>query len=291
MPGPVVVVGSANVDRVVSVARPPQVGETLLGEHAGRFAGGKGLNQAIAAAKSAAPTVLCAAVGADADGDLLQQAVSAAGVEGALVRAADAATGVAHILSFPDGDNSIVVAQGANGKLSVADARAAVAGASVVVVPLEVPLEVAGAALEAGQASGAVTVLNAAPAHAEALGLVRHASVVVVNESECEALGGAAALVAAGVQDVIVTLGARGAAWHRRHHMESFPAFPIVPVDTTGAGDAFCGALAAALWAGEPMPEAIRRGSAAGALTALSAGANTADIGPEAVAALMERGD
>uniref|UniRef100_UPI001F0E72B0 PfkB family carbohydrate kinase n=1 Tax=Microbacterium sp. K41 TaxID=2305437 RepID=UPI001F0E72B0 len=136
----VAVVGSANLDLVVEVSRPPRIGETLLGRAGGRFAGGKGLNQAVAAARSGAPTRFCGVVGTDEGAGLLERTLVDAGVTSALRRSDTAPTGVAHVLALEGGDNSIIVAAGANAELSTEDAVAAVSGAAVVLAQLEVPV-------------------------------------------------------------------------------------------------------------------------------------------------------
>lgn len=282
--------GSANLDLVVEVPRPPRVGETLLGRAAGRFPGGKGLNQAVASARSGAPTRFGGVVGADEAGDLLQRTLTDAGVSGRVRRTDAAPTGVAHVLALDGGDNSIVVAAGANGELREADAAADVAGAAVVLAQLEVPVKSVAAALRAGRAAGALTVLNAAPAAAQALDLLGDVDVLVVNETECEELGGVETLHAAGAPTVVLTRGADGVELHQvgvpSLHV---PAFPIDPVDTTGAGDAFCGALAAALSAGAVIEDALMTASAAGAIVARHRGANTAALTPQALAELVAR--
>ncbi|MBO9627399.1 MAG: ribokinase [Microbacterium sp.] len=284
----VAVVGSANLDLVVEVARPPRVGETLLGRAAGRFPGGKGLNQAVASARSGAPTRFCGVVGADEAGDLLQRTLTDAGVDG-LVRRTDAApTGVAHVFALEGGDNSIVVAAGANAELAAEDAAADVAGAAVVLAQLEVPAASVAAALRAARVAGALTLLNAAPAAARALDLLGDVDVLIVNETECEELGGVDALHAAGAAIVVLTRGADGVELHRRGaEVAHVPAFSIVPVDTTGAGDAFCGALAATLAAGAPIEDALVTASAAGAIVAQHQGANTPALTPEALRTMV----
>lgn len=286
-PGRVAVIGSANLDLVVEVARLPYVGETLLGSARGRFPGGKGLNQACAAARTGSFTELCAVVGADEAGDLLQRAATDAGVKGDLLRVEQFPSGVAHILALPDSDNSIVVATGANAHLAAADAERAVESADVVLAQLEVPLPAVAAALRAGRAAGAITILNAAPAHPSAVELLVDVDILVVNETECAELGGLARLCASGVI-VVRTLGSRGAELHRPGVPPSrMPAHPIIPVDTTGAGDAFCGALAATLATGASIVEAIAYGSAAGAITAQHLGATTDALTPTAIASLV----
>ncbi len=283
----VVVVGSANLDLVVGVARPPQVGETLLGDALGRHAGGKGLNQAIAAARAGAPTRFAAMVGDDDAGAYLQQTLESAGVSGTMLITKEAPTGVAHIFSYPDGDNSIVVAAGANSHLTPEHVEAAVAGAAVVLAQLEVPLETVAAALAAANEAGAFSIVNAAPANPDALTVLSLADAVVVNETECAEFGGVEALQSLGVEMVVVTRGGDGVdGYFIGNEPIHIDAFAITPVDTTGAGDAFCGAFAAAIAIGADFPAALRRGSAAGASLAQYPGANTRQLSPAAIDAL-----
>lgn len=284
----VAVVGSANLDLVVEVSRPPRIGETLLGRAGGRFSGGKGLNQAVASARSGAPTRFCAVVGTDEAADVLQQTLMDAGVVTALRRSASAPTGVAHVLAFDDGDNSIVVAAGANAELDADDAVTGVAGAAVVLAQLEVPLASVAAALRAGRAAGALTILNAAPAHAETIGMLEDVDVLVVNETECAELGGIDRLHAAGARTIVLTRGAGGVELHRTGDDPlQVDAFRIDAVDTTGAGDAFCGSLAAALAQEDAIETALIRACAAGAVVAQHRGATTAALSPTSIAALV----
>ncbi|MGH3690721.1 MAG: ribokinase [Microbacterium sp.] len=284
----VAVVGSANLDLVVEVSRPPRIGETLLGRAGGRFSGGKGLNQAVASARSGAPTRFCAVVGTDEAADVLQHTLMDAGVVTALRRSDSAPTGVAHVLAFDDGDNSIVVAAGANAELDADDAVTGVAGAAVVLAQLEVPLASVAAALRAGRAAGALTILNAAPAHAETIGMLDDVDVLVVNETECAELGGIDRLHAAGARTIVLTRGAGGVELHRTGDDPlQVDAFRIDAVDTTGAGDAFCGALAAALAQGDAIETALIRACAAGAVVAQHRGATTAALSPTSIAALV----
>lgn len=284
----VAVVGSANLDLVVEVPRPPRVGETLLGRAGGRFSGGKGLNQAVASARSGAPTRFCAVVGADEAADVLQQTLADAGVVASLRRSDAAPTGVAHVLALDGGDNSIIVAAGANAELAPDDAVAGIAGAAVVLAQLEVPVESVAAVLRAGRAAGALTILNAAPAHAETIGMLADVDVLVVNETECVELGGIDRLHAAGAQTVVLTQGAGGVTLHRSGgDPVHVAAFRIDPVDTTGAGDAFCGALAATLSQGERIEDALVRACAAGAVVAQYRGATTPQLTPGSIATLV----
>ncbi|WP_226531437.1 ribokinase [Microbacterium paraoxydans] len=284
----VAVVGSANLDLVVEVARPPHVGETLLGRAGGRFSGGKGLNQAVACARSGAPTRFCAVVGEDEAAEALERTLSRAGVTAVLRRSAVAPTGVAHVLALDGGDNSIIVAAGANAELDPDDAVAGIEGAAVVLAQLEVPVDSVSAALRAGRKAGALTILNAAPAHAAAVGMLPDVDVLVVNETECAELGGIDRLHVAGAKTIVLTRGAGGVVLHRAEreplHIE---AFRIDPVDTTGAGDAFCGALAAALARGDGLEDALDGACAAGAVVARHRGATTPALTVESIAALV----
>lgn len=284
----VAVVGSANLDLVVEVSRPPLVGETLLGRAGGRFAGGKGLNQAVAAARSGASTRFCAVIGTDEAADVLLHTLMDAGVVADLRRSTSAPTGIAHVLALDDGDNSIIVAAGANAELDAEDAVAGIAGAAVVLAQLEVPLASVAAALRAGRAAGALTILNAAPAHAETIGVLDDVDVLVVNETECAELGGIDRLHAAGARTIVLTRGAGGVELHRTGgdplHVD---AFRIDVVDTTGAGDAFCGALAAALAQGAAIEAALIRACAAGAVVAQHRGATTSALSPASIAELV----
>ena len=286
--GRVAVLGSANLDLVVGIERIPQGGETLLAEARGRFAGGKGLNQALAAARSGAETLLCAAVGEDTAGDHLQQTLSAAGVAGGLRRIPGVSTGTAYVLSLPDSENSIIVTPGANALLSVDDTSAAVSGADVVLAQLEIPIEAAAGGLSAARRAGTVTILNAAPADAAILPVLRDVDFLIVNETECAELGGVSRLLAAGATAIVRTIGARGAELHRDGRQTMHVAgFSITPADTTGAGDAFCGAFAAAVASGLPLEAAMIRGSAAGAITAQHLGANSVELSAAAIDAMV----
>lgn len=287
----VVVVGSVNLDLVYRVPHLPRPGETLLGADLHRLPGGKGGNQAFAAARVAASGVTVAFVGCVGDdeaGRLLRDDLSAAGVDVGGAHVVSGPSGTALIAVDDVGENTIVVIPGANHRWPEdAVARLDVAAGDVVVLQLEIPLEIAEAVAARATEAGARVVLNAAPADARAAALARRVDVLVVNEVEAaellgvaipvEAAGLAAALdgaAAAAGGAVVVTLGARGALVALpgapvRH----VPAVPVDAVDSVGAGDAFVGAFAAALAAGEPPEAAVRRGAVAGAITATVVGA------------------
>lgn len=297
--GRVVVVGSVNLDLVYRVPHLPRPGETLLGDRIERLPGGKGGNQAYAAARVAAPGVevaLVACVGDDDAGRLLCDDLSSAGVDVSGSHVVAAPSGTALIAVDAAGENTIVVIPGANHRWPAeAVDRLEFDTDDVVVLQLEVPLEVAEAVADRAAAAGARVVLNAAPAEPRAVALARRVDVLVVNEGEATTLLGAATPVDAGSLTaaldgvggdgvVVVTLGPRGA-------LLGVPGAPVVhvpanvvdAVDTVGAGDAFVGAFAAALAAGEDPEAAVRRGAAAGALTATVVGARLPDLARESV--------
>lgn len=282
-------VGSLNLDHTVIVERLPPVGATVPGASYVTAAGGKGLNQAVAAARQGAPVTMVGAVGDDQAGGLLAGVLGDERIDVTwLVRRAGP-SGTALVTVDAAGDNTIVVVPGANGTLRPADVpRPAFAGASVVVCQLEVAAEVVAAALAEGRAAGALTILNPAPvAGPLSPDLLTLVDLVVVNEVEAtvvvpgaggrgplDAAGAAGrALLAGGAGTAVVTLGARGALLVDPSGMTPVAPFPVRAVDATAAGDAFVGALAAALAEGESAPAAARRAAAAGALAATRLGA------------------
>jgi ribokinase len=286
---PIVVLGSLNVDFVAPVPVLPGPGETVLGGDLGTFAGGKGANQAVAAARLGGRVAMVGRVGADAHGELLVRRLEQDGVDaGGVLRDPEAPTGAALIMVAAGGENVIAVAPGANARVDAADVRRAmetVDEGGLLLLQLEIPLPAVGqAALEAGRA-GRRVLLNAAPAARLDLALLENVEAVVANEVEAAALLGrgvgspagaleaAAALAAAGPRLAVVTLGAAGAAVHTAGRSWRAQPFPVEAVDTTAAGDAFAGALAAGLAAGVGDEAAVRLASAAGAATATRAGA------------------
>ena len=266
----VLVVGSANLDLVARTARHPLPGETVLGHGYEEHPGGKGLNQAVAAARSGARTRFVAAVGHDNAGDRLREVAAHDGINVDDVTSTDAApTGRAMIIVDDHAENSIVVIPGANEHCPAPQSI----DATVVLVQLEVPLDVVAATFAAARSAGALTVLNPAPATELSPALLGLCDVVIPNEHEVDLLGGVDALHAAGVSTVIVTQGAAGIRICDANGTRSLPAFPVTPVDTTGAGDAFCGAFAAGLAAGLAIDAACARAVVAGALATTQHGA------------------
>lgn len=211
------------------------------------------------------------AVGDDAAGRALLDVVAAEGIDDRWIRVVDGSpTGRAMITVDDDAENAIVVIPGANAALAWPDDPP---HCNVVLAQLEVPQNVVRAGLAHGANGGATTVVNPAPADAVEPGLLTNCSIVVPNEHELELLGGPTDLLASSVHTVVVTQGAAGATIHQEDHVSHVDAFAVNAVDTTGAGDAFCGNLAARLAAGTGMADAVRWACAAGALAATTAGA------------------
>lgn len=289
----IVVVGSLNVDLVVPVPRFPAAGETLLGGDYARHPGGKGANQAVAAARAGAPATagarvrMLGRVGDDAFGAWLRQGLADDGVEADEVRSLAAIpTGVAFISVDEAARNCIIVSPGANARLTPDDlAPASFEGARVVLLQLEVPLATVQAAARSGRSAGALVVLNLAPAQALTRDALRDVDVLIVNEHEAALLLGdtgdgvrsaperAVRRLAEIVPTAVVTLGADGAGWCDGDESGVVPGFAVEAVDTTAAGDAFAGALAVRLAHGAPLAEAVRHANAAGALATTRPGA------------------
>lgn len=265
----VCVVGSANLDLVATVQRLPGPGETVSGSSYAEYPGGKGLNQAVAAARAGARVAFVGAVGDDAAGGVLLAVMTADGITADGLTRVSAPTGRALIGVSATGENSIIVVPGANATVT----GDGVPTAKVVLAQLEVPLPAVERALRVARATGATTVLNPAPAQPLTESLLQLCDVVVPNEHEVELLGGAAHLLGLGARAVIVTRGGDGADLHTADGVVHLPAFAVTPIDTTAAGDSFCGALCARLAAGDALPAAMRFAAAAGALCTTKAGA------------------
>jgi ribokinase len=297
--GRVLVVGSVNLDLLVGVPDLPKPGETVLGSRVSFLPGGKGGNQAVAARRLGAPTELYAAVGDDPFGADLRKALAAEGLDLAnVVTVGEAATGIAMIVVESAGENSIVVAPGANGVLR--DVRLPVAPGDVLLLQLEIPLTTCVEAAGQARAAAATVVLNAAPLPGKRSGeferLLSNVDVLVVNEGEATELFGGeeptpGSVAALGLRACVVTLGARGAVAVTSDRVYRQQAFAVEVNDTTGAGDSFCGALAVALAQGRGLAEAVRRGCAAGALATTKAGAQSALPTADELEAFLVRHD
>ena len=276
----ILVAGSANLDFVVRAPHVPAPGETVLGRDFATFLGGKGANQAVACARAgAARTQMLLALGNDAYAAPLEQSLRGAGVNLHIVRDEAQASGTAFICLADDAENAITVAPGANNTLRGADLPA-LDTISHLLLQLETPLDTVTAFAQAAHAAGVKVVLNAAPARELPKTLLDALDVLIVNEGELSTITGvhgkvAAALARIDVPCVIVTLGARGCCARDAGKFHLQTSFRIVPMDTTGAGDTFCGTFTAALSLGESLPSALRRASAAAALACTKLGAQS----------------
>ena len=335
----VTVVGSLNIDLVSRAPRYPQQGETLIGDAFDIFTGGKGFNQATAAARLGADVTLIGCVGTDSFGEMLLSAMAAEQLDGRIKRA-EVGTGVATIVVEPNGENSIIVVPRANMALTPADiedAAPCIAEAEVLLLQLETPIAASERAAEIAKANGTTVLLNPAPAQPLPANFLAHIDIIVPNESEAALLTGMpvtnaeeavsaarrlmatdAATTAPGsvargpvprdlapgpvargpvprglapgpvargpvprdaslanteIPAIVLTLGERGALLLTAEISEVIPALPVDVVDTTGAGDAFCGALATALASGESLREAVRFANLAGAAAVTTLGA------------------
>ena len=292
----VLVVGSANLDFVIRVAHVPAPGETVLGRDARAFPGGKGANQAVASARAGgAPTRMLLALGDDANAAPIEASLRAAGVRPQVVRMAGEPTGMAFICVADDAENAITVAAGANGLLD-ASALPALDDVGQLLMQLEIPLDTVLDCARAARRAGSRVILNAAPARALPDELLSLVDVLVVNEGELIALGGhpgdlRRSLDAITVPCVVVTLGACGCVARIDGEFLLQAAFAVEPLDTTAAGDTFCGVLAAALAQGEPWPQVLRRASAAAALACTRLGAQASIPDVAEVDALLQQAD
>jgi ribokinase len=288
MKAKIVVVGSSNTDMILKLDRIPKPGETILGGEFITAAGGKGANQATAAARAGGAVTFIARVGQDMFGEQALAGFIESGINVDHVQRDKTPSGVALIFVAKDGENSIGVGGGANGKLSPADvkkAKAVFASATAVIMQLETPLETVQAAADLAYAKGAMVILNPAPAQKLPDALLKKISILTPNETEAELLTGikvtddascakaADVLLRKGVKTVILTLGSRGAFVATAESKEFVPGFKVKPIDTTAAGDTFNGALAVALGEGRAMIDAVRFANAAGAISVTRMGA------------------
>ncbi|KPF59399.1 ribokinase [Rhizobium sp. AAP116] len=284
----ITVFGSINMDLVATTPRLPKPGETVAGTGFATAAGGKGANQALAARRAGAEVRMVGAVGRDEFAGPALDLLDKAGANLSAVARVDGPTGTALILVGGDGENMIAVVPAANGTVSAAQAESAVEGmqdGDILMVQQEVPAGSVEAALKSAKARGVRTVLNIAPLIPETEDLAALADIVIANETEFERLVGRENLTGEEREQIlldmhgktgqilIVTLGADGVIAAEGGTLHRTKGLKIVPVDTVGAGDTFCGYLAASLDAGLAFGDALRRAAVAGSLACLKAGA------------------
>jgi len=289
MPANVVVIGSLNMDLVTRAPRLPKGGETLIGHSFDTVSGGKGANQAVAAARLGAQVAMVGCVGNDDYGVQLREALLAEQIDCQAVSTVEDSSGVALIVVDDNSQNAIVIVAGANGAMTPAVIDrfdAVLQAADVIICQLEIPDATVGHALKRARALGKTVILNPAPASrplpADWFAAIDY---LIPNESEAAALSGlpvdslqsaesaASQLIAMGAGKVIITLGAQGSLFANGKGFEHFPAPKVKAVDTTAAGDTFVGGFAAALASGKSEAEAIRYGQVAAALSVTRAGA------------------
>ena len=276
----ILVAGSANLDFVVRADHIPAPGETVLGREFKTFPGGKGANQAVACARAGgADTAMLLALGDDAFAAPLEASLKNAGVHLHIHRSSTLPTGTAFICVSDDAENAITVAPGANNALTAQDLPE-LSGVSHLVMQLETPLATVAAYARAAKSRGVKVVLNAAPAQVLPDELLANLDELIVNEGELAIVAQhsgdiESSLTRLKVPCVVVTLGSQGSLAREQGLVIRQAAFPITPVDTTGAGDTFVGSFVAALSCGAPLQVALRQASAASALACLTAGAQS----------------
>ncbi|MDE0484518.1 MAG: ribokinase [Candidatus Poribacteria bacterium] len=305
----VTVVGSANVDLVIRAERMPTKGETLIGETFDIFTGGKGFNQATAAARLGAEVTLIGRIGADPFADILRSAIESEHIDSRFVKTdVESGTGIATIVVEPDGDNSIIVVPRANMRLTpkdITDAADSIAEADVLLLQLETPIETSQTAINIAKANDTIVILDPAPARPLPPSLLAQVDILTPNATEAALLSGhavntlEAAIVTAetlqtqiatdGLSAVVLTLGEQGVLLRTPTESEHIPALSVDAVDTTGAGDAFSGALATALANGNELSEAVRFAVAAGAAAVTVLGATPSMPTREKIEAILAK--
>ncbi len=266
------VVGSINTDFIIRAPYMPAKGETLTGSGFCTAHGGKGANQAVAAARLGGDVVMCACVGDDTFGREAKESLAADGIDVSHVRTVAGTPSGTAVIVLTDGDNRIILDKGANAALCEADVDDALASANagdILLVQLENPIPTIGYALRKGREKGMFVILNPAPANAEIAPFLSACDLVIPNETEAGLLGGRDALRKTVNGNLIVTLGGDGFELDGKR----FPCPKVDPVDTTAAGDTFCGGMVAELAAGKPLAEAAKFGSVAASIACTRLGA------------------
>lgn len=297
----IVVIGSLNADLVQKVERLPKPGETIAGGSLETFSGGKGANQAVAAGRMGARASMIGQVGDDSLSQILRESLQAAGVDQTAVGVSNTSTGSAIILVFPDGENVIVIAPGANATVTPEVAAERLRGleqGAFLLSQLEIPIQSVERSLEVAKGRGATTILDPAPARELSGDLLRHVDYLTPNETEAATVLGdsgldmedgpameraAERILALGPQAVVLKLGARGCLIASAEGFHRVPGFKVDAVDTTAAGDVFNGAFATALAEGQAVPLAARFANAAAALSVTRPGAQDSVPSREAV--------
>ena len=285
----IVIVGSVNTDMVISADHFPLPGETLMGTNFMTNFGGKGANQAVAAARMGGQTVFIGKVGNDNFGTSIISNLESEGINVShLYTTQETSTGVALITTIPSGENSIIVNAGANGQLTaddVRDSEEVIAEAGTVLMQLETPVAALTEAAKLGKKHGAFTVLNPAPASPLPHELLENIDLLIPNETEASSISGVEikdestameainAIQGMGVKNVIITVGSKGAIAKVDGKMIMVPAFKVKAIDTTAAGDTFCGALCVALSEEKDIEAAIRFGNKASSVSVTRKGA------------------
>ncbi len=286
---PILVIGSSNTDMIIKADRIPKAGETILGGEFSSVPGGKGANQAVAAARAGGAVTFITRIGQDIFGKKAVAGLAAEGINvRQIIRDKKSPSGVALIFVSKSGENSIAVASGANARMTPADVHKAAGAfrvASILLLQLEIPLKTVEAAVAQAVASGVRVILNPAPAQSLPTKLLQSIYLLTPNETEAELLTGikinseataaraARKLISRGVRNVIITLGAKGAFLGGKDVWQNIPGHKVKAVDATGAGDVFNGTLAVALAEGKALPEAARFACAAAAVSVTRLGA------------------
>jgi ribokinase len=298
----ILVIGSTNVDLITKVERFPLAGETILGKFFVQAMGGKGANQALAAHRAGGDVGFVTCIGTDPNGVNALQYYTAEGLDvSGVLRVDQAPTGTAVILVNDEGENIIVITPGANDKLSPLDVsklESEISKSSMVMLQMEIPMETVMKTCEIAQAHNVPVLLNVAPARPINHDLIRMVEILVVNETEIEAIcgrqiadaGGDALmddLLLKGTRTVILTLGKKGCIVKTKSFRYHIPAFDVNPVDTTAAGDTFCGALVARLGKGESIVDAVKFATAAAAICVTRIGAQPSIPKEEEVSAFL----
>lgn len=284
----VLVFGSLNLDLVAFANKLPLVGETVIGEKLLRFPGGKGLNQAIAAKRAGSDVAMVGNLGNDSDGQYLFETLSKEGIDSRFISRVSEQTGTALITVSESGENRIIIIPGANNKITfLPQMLVGPTKPTVSLAQLEVPISEVAKFIRESKTAGCITILNPAPIQQIDRDLLESCDYLIANETESSFLTGstneqisleeaeiiAKQLLNLGSRKVIITLGANGSLYLDNEQKIFTPAFKISAVDTTAAGDAFCGAFAAALAENKPIKEALMFASAAGGLAATKMGA------------------